>query len=65
VGSEVGVVPVNKWDDDEVGMGQSGVVALTLRRMLLMDRETMEGGGGRKENHTEVPYGYLTNMRGL
>ena len=59
VSSSLGVMPIARWDGTPIGAGKPGRVALALRRMLLVDKETVG------EKHTEIPYGYLTNMRGL
>lgn len=47
-----------QWDGTTIGDGTAGLGALQLRVMLQEDAKPREGG----DQHTEVPYGYLTGM---
>jgi len=58
VGTSLPVMSVVEWDDCKIGDGQVGIVALELRALILKDMVVRTGS----EQHTEVPYGYLTGM---
>lgn len=52
------------WNGQLIADGRPGVHALAFATMLENDRLPDEGGLSASENHTEVPYGYVTGMRG-
>jgi len=59
VGSTTGVIPVTAWDGAPIGDGTGGKITVALGALLRQDMDTPG------DLHTEVPYGYLTAMRGL
>jgi len=59
LGTTTWVTPVHAWDGKPIADGTTGLVTMALRALL--ERDAEEVG----PLHTEVPYGYLTNMRGL
>ena len=58
VGTSLPVMPVVFWDDADIGDGAAGITALQLRALMQGDMRPVEGS----DQHTEVPYGYLTGM---
>lgn len=58
VGTSLPVMPVVKWDDQMIGDGQPGIASLQLRALVQGDMMQREGS----DQHTEIPYGYLTGM---
>jgi 4-amino-4-deoxychorismate lyase len=58
VGSTLPVMSVVKWDDKVIGDGQPGIASLQLRALVQGDMMPREDS----DQHTEIPYGYLTGM---
>lgn len=47
-----------QWDDTVIGDGTPGINTLSVRVMMRNDMVYRPGS----DQHTEVPYGYLTGM---
>lgn len=58
VGSSLPVQPVVWWDEEAVGDGTAGLVALQIRVMLQNDAKPRPGS----DQHLAVPYGFMTGM---
>lgn len=58
VGTSLPVMPVIEWDGTPIGDGAPGIATLQLRALVQGDMRPSAGS----DQHTEVPYGYLTGM---
>ena len=58
VGTSLPVMPVVAWDEVAIGDGSPGIASLQLRALVQGDMQPKQGS----DQHTEVPYGYLTGM---
>ena len=54
------VVGLTSWNGQKIGDGRPGPSALAFENILENDKKPREGSG----LHIEVPYGYMTGMRG-
>ncbi|KFM24949.1 Branched-chain-amino-acid aminotransferase-like protein 3, chloroplastic [Auxenochlorella protothecoides] len=61
VGGDPVLMPVRKWDDEQIADGQAGIVALQIRVMLLDDMDP-HAEHAALDTHLPVPYGGLTGM---
>jgi branched-subunit amino acid aminotransferase/4-amino-4-deoxychorismate lyase len=65
ISTRLGVVGLSHFDDQPLGRGgewegTSGPVSLALNELLVVQRSVTPGS----PDHTEVPYGYMTGMKG-
>ena len=60
IGSSHLVVGLNSWNGQNIADGQPGSQALAFSNILENDKDPKEGSS----QHIEVPYGYVTGMRG-
>jgi 4-amino-4-deoxychorismate lyase len=58
VDSTLPVMPVVGWDVMLIADGTAGLAALQVRVMLQQDMQPRPGS----DQHTEVPYGFMTGM---
>lgn len=60
IGSSHRVTAITSWNGANIGDGRPGSSALAFGNILENDQVPREGS----TEHTEVPYGYVTGMRG-
>ncbi len=57
--STLSVAPVIVWDGVRINEGESGLVTMSLRAMIIRHMNPQFSLG----EHLEVPYGFVTGMR--